>query len=160
MTSSSAGSRASDRSALKRGQLVGVEAADGDGLDGRREVVAGVQDGLGEVGRPALDDRVGDEPAQDDVGVVGGGAGRELDAPSGRRGPHGQAELGAGVDHGVGGAIGHTGVQRDLDVGAGAVGGEGGPRAGLQQRVGEERAEPVELGVVERRPRRTPGQRR
>ena len=62
---------------------------------------------------------------------------------------HGQAELGAGVDDGVGGAVGHARVERDLDVRTGARRAGGVPRAGLQQRVGEERAEAVELGVVE-----------
>ena len=47
--------------------------------------------------------------------------------------------------HGVGRAVGHAGVQRDLDpVAVGDV-----PRAGLQQRVGEEGAELVAVAVVE-----------
>ena len=48
MTASSAGSRASDRSTPRPARLVGVEAADGDRLDGRRGVVAGVEHRLGD----------------------------------------------------------------------------------------------------------------
>ena len=69
----------------------------------------------------------------------------QLDAPAGGRGRDVDAELAGGVAHGVGGAVGHTGVQRDLDaVAVGDV-----PRAGLQQRIGEERAERVAGGGVE-----------
>ena len=67
------------------------------------------------------------------------------------------AELGAGVDDGVGGGVGDAGVERDLDVGPAASGGV--PRAGLQQRIGEEVAEALELRRRRGRRRRTRGQR-
>ena len=87
------------------------------------------------------------EPAQQHVGVaasvpVGNSMRRPVAAaptatPSWRR----------GVDDGVGGGVGHAGVERDLDVPV-VVGGHV-PRAGLQQRVGEERAEASAVVVVE-----------
>ena len=52
------------------------------------------------------------------------------------------------MDDGLGGGVGHARVERDLGVrplaGLGWL-----PRPGLQQRVGEEGAEAVEVGVVE-----------
>ena len=98
--------------------------------------------------RPVLDDRVGDEAAQEHVGIGGDVPGGSSMRRPGGGGVDGHAELGGGVDDGVGGAVGHAGVQRDLDVRP--VAGRGRlPRAGLQQRVGEERAEAVEVVVVE-----------
>ena len=63
-----------------------------------------------------LDDRVGDEPTQEHVGVSERRARRQLDAPARGGGVDGHAELGGGTDHGLGGAVGHAGVQRDLGV--------------------------------------------
>ena len=88
------------------------------------------------------------------------GARRELDAPPGGRRRDRHAELAAGVDDGVGGAVGDAGVERDLDVRA--VAGRRcrrRPRAGLQQRVGEERRRAGRAGRRRGRRRRTPGRR-
>ena len=117
---------------LDGGQLLGVEgerprrrrgAASSSASRPRTAIVStpgtssvpGCSSGVGDAGRPVLDDRVGDEPAQQHVGVVVGRARRELDAPAGGRRGDRHAELGAGVDDGVGGAVGDAGMERDLD---------------------------------------------
>ena len=95
-----------------------------------------------------LDDRVGDQAPQQHVGIGERRARRQLDAPARGRGVDGHAELGGGTDDGLGGAVGHAGVEGDLGVrpvaGLGRL-----PRPGLQQWVGEEPAEAVEVAVVE-----------
>ena len=94
-----------------------------------------------------FDDRVGDEAAQQHVDRRRIRAGRQLEAPAGRRGVDPQPELVGGVHHGVGGRVGDARVEGDLDGGISVVGHA--PRAGLQQRIGEERPEIGELVVVE-----------
>ena len=127
-------------------QAVVVETADRDqlGVGMARRVV--------EVGRlddavaPALDDRVGDHPAHDLVREIGLDARAELD-PTGRRG-RGQfdAELPGGVHDGVGGSVGHTRKEGDLD----AVGCRCIPAGVLQQRVRDRGHESGAVLVVER----------
>jgi hypothetical protein len=69
----------------------------------------------------------------------------QLDAAAGRGGGHRDAQLARRVQHGVGGAVRHARVQRDLDaVTVGHV-----PRARLQQRVGQERPQPDQVGRLE-----------
>ena len=99
--------------------------------------------GVGESRRPLLDDRIGDEPAQQSLDGLGVGAGGELEAPSGGCRTHRHAELVGGVDDGVGRRVGDAGMERDLD--AGAIRFVPGP--GLQQRVGEDPFEPPQVGV-------------
>ena len=68
MTSSSSGSRASDRAGAETSEPGVVEVAHRHDLDGGCVIRAWVELGLGRAGRPPLDDRVGDEPPQQDVG--------------------------------------------------------------------------------------------
>ena len=98
------------------GEAAGIEAAHGDRLHAAGGVVAGVEVGIGEGVGPVLDDRVGDQATQEHVGIRERRARWQLDAPSRGGGVHGHAELGGGTDHGLGGAVGHAGVQGDLGV--------------------------------------------
>ncbi len=151
MTASSSGSRASDRAAPRRARPASSRSRTATTSTSRCVVGARVELGRRRGGRPALDDRVGDEAPHQDVGV---GAGGHDDAPPGRRGGHGNAELRGGVDDGLGRAIGHTGVQRDLD----AVG-RGRPTS--RSAAADRRGTPRGGGGRRRRahPRRTPGRR-
>ena len=97
---------------------------------------------------PVLDDRIGDQAPEENVGIGERRVRWQLDTPARGGGVHGHAELGGGTDHGLGGAVGDAGVQGDLGVRPIASSGRL-PRPGLQQRIGEERAEAVEVVVVE-----------
>ena len=81
-----------------------VKVADWNGRGRRHVVTAWVEDRLDAVRCPALDHGVGDDPAEQGVDGRFVATRRELDAPPGRRGGDGDAELGRGVDDRVGGA--------------------------------------------------------
>ncbi len=78
-------------------------------------MTAWVEDRLDAVWCPAFDDGVGDDPAEEGVDGRFVATRRELDAPPGCRGGDGDAELGRGVDDRVGGAVGDTRMEGDLD---------------------------------------------
>ena len=127
------------------GEGVVVEPAHRDRLRRWAVVGAGMEHRLGRPRGPVLDDRVGDDASQQEVGAGGVGPGRELDPPAGGGGGDRQPELGAGVHDGVGGGVGDAGVERDLDRDRGAGVGDV-PGAGLQERIGEEGGEALEVG--------------
>jgi hypothetical protein len=83
--------------------------------------------------------------SNDLVGQVGVDVGAELDPAGGGGGGEFDPELPGGMEHGVGGRVGHAREQCDLD----AVAERSVPGRRLQQRVGERRSEACTSIVVE-----------
>ena len=100
---------------VDRKEAVVIEGADGDRLGARDVVAAGMEDGVDARRRPPFDHGVGDHAAQQGVDRDGVTAGRELDAPAGRRRRNRHLELGGGVDDGAGSGVGDARVERDLE---------------------------------------------
>ena len=120
-----------------------VDTADRNDRRCRHVVASRVEDRLDAVGGPPLDHGVGDDPAHEGVNGRFVATRRELDSPSGRGRCHRDAELGRGVDDGVGSGVGDAGVERDLDRTVGSIVGGNVPRRRLQQWVGQEAGQAI-----------------